>query len=74
MNQYYTLANSVVTLTGTFHVPLHIEPCRRLEYPYQPTLAVPGMLRPFTVPGYAPTLATGLPSALPAGYLLAQLP
>ena len=70
MNEHFLMTGSAITLMGTVRIPLRVEPPRRVEHPYQMTLAVPGLVMPFTAPGYAAMLAPVLPS----GFLAARPP
>jgi hypothetical protein len=67
MTEHFLTTGTVITLTGTVHVPLRVEPPRHVEHPYQMTLAVPGLVMPFTTPGYFPTSAISLPSGFLVG-------
>jgi hypothetical protein len=63
---YMATPFSTITLSGMIQMPLRVEPCRRMEYPHQTTLAVPGLVMPFIAPGYAPTLMPTLLAESPA--------
>jgi hypothetical protein len=52
MNEHFTQADSGVVA----YPPVPLGPPRRVEYPYQTTLAVPGLVMPFTPPGAPPGL------------------
>lgn len=66
MNDGLTTMATMLRFGVIVQAPVRFEPPRRIEYPYQMTLAAPGLMMPFMEPGYAPTLATGLPASCPA--------
>lgn len=60
---------SASILSGSLYLPTRIQPAQHVEYPYQMTLAVPGIVIPFSMPGCDPRLVIGPRSAILAGCL-----
>jgi hypothetical protein len=65
MNDLFTTAGMLPRSGVIVYPPTPLEPPWRVEYPYQMTLAAPGLMMPFREPGCVPRLAIGLPVALP---------